>query len=183
MNITLPDRLFKLFALLGIIITGYTMHSSQTSYEIYQMKVLETSDEAKRNLLIEIYNNHLISLNIYFSIGLIMLVFSLIAWNSYERKQNSTKVRQNERIYSDCQSCGKEFSSKRQYGTNKDASINLGFCNDCYENGEYVNPSLTIQEVLSEAYKRGYKDPKLPLIFFTLKKRLESLDRWKRHEY
>ena len=46
-----------------------------------------------------------------------------------------------------CNSCGRPIV-KEDYGTNKDGSLNPDFCIDCYQNGEYTEPDITLEEMI-----------------------------------
>ena len=46
-----------------------------------------------------------------------------------------------------CNSCGRPIV-KEDYGTNKDGSPNDEFCIDCFQNGEYTEPDITLNEMI-----------------------------------
>ena len=49
-----------------------------------------------------------------------------------------------------CNSCGRPIV-REDYGTNKDGSPNDEFCIDCYQNGEYTEPDITLDEMIELA--------------------------------
>ena len=47
-----------------------------------------------------------------------------------------------------CQSCCMPLS-EGAYGTNADGSVNYDYCSYCYENGTFVAPDLTMEEMIA----------------------------------
>ncbi len=47
-----------------------------------------------------------------------------------------------------CQSCGMLLEDEDDYGTNKDGSKTDKFCKYCFSEGDFTNPSLTLQQML-----------------------------------
>lgn len=47
-----------------------------------------------------------------------------------------------------CNSCGRPIV-KEDYGTNKDGSLNSDYCIDCYQNGEFTEPDITLSEMIT----------------------------------
>lgn len=45
-----------------------------------------------------------------------------------------------------CQSCGFHFTGESK-GTNRDHSLNNDYCMNCFRNGEFTEPSLTMHEL------------------------------------
>ncbi len=61
-----------------------------------------------------------------------------------------------------CNSCGRPIV-KEDYGTNKDGSPNDEFCIDCFQNGEYTEPDITLNEMIIRKTKEMMeKNPRLP---------------------
>ena len=48
-----------------------------------------------------------------------------------------------------CNSCGKPMV-KGDYGTNKDHTENRDYCNECYQNGEFTEPDITLEEMIEK---------------------------------
>ena len=52
-----------------------------------------------------------------------------------------------------CNSCGKPMSRGDELGTNKDGSKNEYYCSECYQNGEFTEPNLTVQDMIVKKAK------------------------------
>lgn len=52
-----------------------------------------------------------------------------------------------------CNSCGKPIV-KADCGTNKDGSLNEDYCKECYQNGEFTEPDLTLNEMIIRCSKK-----------------------------
>ena len=46
-----------------------------------------------------------------------------------------------------CNSCGRPIV-KADYGTNADGSLNDEYCKDCFQNGEFTEPDITLEEMI-----------------------------------
>jgi ribosomal protein S14 len=82
--------------------------------------------------------------------GLFLIAIGIAVWFIEEKHKQQEKIKQFDKIYNSCQSCGNRFNSLRLYGKNQDGSFNLGLCKDCYDNGSLKEVDLTIEI----AYKR-----------------------------
>lgn len=117
--------------------------------------------------------------------GIILFLLGMIAWLSEDLIENrnnefNKNKKINERFYSNCQSCGMKFSSVRKYGTNKDETFSNAFCEDCFENGEFKESELTLEQVKENAkpyIKGNYFVKKIIL------NRLDKLERFNRNQY
>ncbi len=58
----------------------------------------------------------------------------------------STKKKPNEHI---CQSCSLSLEHDEK-GTEVDGTLNDHYCNDCYENGEFIEPEITLKEMIEK---------------------------------
>src|ERR1043166_8605064 len=47
-----------------------------------------------------------------------------------------------------CQSCSMPMQPPEDFGTNADGSRNTEYCHYCFQNGAFVNPNATMQEVI-----------------------------------
>jgi len=110
---------------------------------------------------------------VLFSIGILLWTF-----DSNEKSFSKNIIKQNEKVYSHCQSCGKDFSSMRKYGTNKDKSTNFAFCIKCYRKGHFENSKLTKDEFSKEFLAEFEQKSWLTKAF--VKRRLGGLERWKK---
>lgn len=83
-----------------------------------------------------------------------------------------------------CNSCGKPMSRTDELGTNEDGSPNEYYCADCYQNGEFTEPNLTVEDmIVKKAKEMMNKNPDLKeeeatglLIYF-----LPNLKRWNKN--
>ena len=61
-----------------------------------------------------------------------------------------------------CNSCGRPIV-KEDYGTNEDGSLNPEFCKDCFQEGKYTEPDITLTEMIVRKSKEMMeKNPRLP---------------------
>ena len=61
-----------------------------------------------------------------------------------------------------CNSCGRPIV-KADYGTNADGSLNEEYCKDCFQNGEFTEPDITLEEMITRKTKEMMeKNPRLP---------------------
>ena len=68
-----------------------------------------------------------------------------------------------------CNSCGKPIV-KEDYGTNEDGSLNPEFCKDCFQDGKYTEPDITLTEMIVRKSKEMMeKNPRLPHSYLDLK--------------
>ena len=51
-----------------------------------------------------------------------------------------------------CNSCGRPIV-KADYGTNADGSLNEEYCKDCFQNGEFTEPDITLEEMITRKTK------------------------------
>lgn len=65
-------------------------------------------------------------------------------------------------------------------GTNADGTTNYMYCSKCYEDGEFINPDMTVDEmqVLVKSKLKEFGFPGFIAGFFT--KGIPNLERWKR---
>jgi len=77
-----------------------------------------------------------------------------------------------------CQSCGMMIGNTGFLGTEKDGSASNEYCDECYNNGEFTNPDLTIDGmkdfVIDEMYSIGAPSAKIDLAV----NNLINLKRW-----
>lgn len=48
-----------------------------------------------------------------------------------------------------CQSCSMPLTDESLLGTEKDGSKNHEYCKYCYQNGSFVNPGITVEQMSS----------------------------------
>ena len=80
------------------------------------------------------------------------------------------------RAYNYCQSCAKVFSPILLHGKEKDGTTNLGFCEECYSNGEFTNSELTAEEVIT---KIENLNPKIK----NLQEKVSKMVRWNKNPF
>lgn len=85
----------------------------------------------------------------------------------------------NTKIYSECQSCERTIDPNiMNFGTEKNDTLSRCFCNQCYMDGEFVEPSLTLEEVKTKARKEMIEKG-IPLSVIDKKiSRIYKLKRW-----
>jgi hypothetical protein len=108
-------------------------------------------------------------------IGIVFFILGVSTW-IFDVYSSPDKIKQTEKMYRFCQSCGHHFSSFRLYGTNKDKTQNLALCIECYRNGKIKDPELSKNEFL-ELKRKEIKDLNW-LNRVILMKRFKSLERW-----
>lgn len=47
-----------------------------------------------------------------------------------------------------CQSCGTSLRNNTNLGSNYDGSMNFDFCGYCYQNGSFVYPDITVNDMI-----------------------------------
>jgi len=85
------------------------------------------------------------------------------------------------KTYRNCQSCGMPLKKDpKSGGTETDGTLSVKYCSYCYENGEFLQPDITAQE-MQEFVKNKLKDMggvfKLFANYFA--KKIPNLERWK----
>ena len=61
-----------------------------------------------------------------------------------------------------CQSCGLPFTDENK-GTNRDQSESEDYCNNCFQNGSFTEPSLSLREMEVRNLERAKKNENLTL--------------------
>lgn len=114
--------------------------------------------------------------------GFILFFIGLFIWviDSPDGEKDIL-VNLQDKLYSNCQSCGKKFTSSRKYGKEIDSSNNLAFCEDCYNEGKFTNSELTKEEFIEKANEEIKN--KNWLAKWILKNRFKNLERWNRNQY
>lgn len=79
-----------------------------------------------------------------------------------------------------CQSCGMPLSKDAQGGgTNADGTKNTEYCSHCYQNGQFTEPNISLEEMIVKV-KGKMKEMHIPGFlanFFT--KDMQNLKRWR----
>jgi len=61
-----------------------------------------------------------------------------------------------------CQSCGLPFTDESK-GTNRDQTKSEDYCINCFQNGNFVEPSLSLREMEIRELERAKKNENLTL--------------------
>lgn len=48
-----------------------------------------------------------------------------------------------------CQSCGMPMNNMTDFGTDRDGSINTEYCHFCYEDGEFTDQGISLEEKMA----------------------------------
>ncbi len=108
------------------------------------------------------------------NIGLVSLALGILIWLIHETdKPVNTTPR--------CHSCGRRFSAIRKKGTESDGAVNDSFCSTCYQEGQFTEPNLNLEELIKRV-KIEIPRKRFLKRYFTIL-RLKRLDRWQNTEY
>lgn len=83
--------------------------------------------------------------------------------------------------YKNCQSCGMPLNKdENSGGTEIDGSKSIMYCSHCYENGSFVLPNITVEEMRERVINKmvEMKFPKFLAKVFT--NNIYKLQRWSR---
>jgi radical SAM superfamily enzyme len=78
-----------------------------------------------------------------------------------------------------CQSCGMPMTIEESFGTNKDGSKNKDYCSFCFQNGKFIEPNLTKNQMIkriTKIMKQMYPEPMAKKM---AKDSVKNLKRWK----
>jgi hypothetical protein len=56
-----------------------------------------------------------------------------------------------------CQSCGMPLIKEADIGTNSDGSSSKDYCRFCFQNGDFTNPNLTMEEQIEKGIEISKK--------------------------
>ena len=54
------------------------------------------------------------------------------------------------KTYKTCQSCGMPLNRKTDFGTYKDGRSNSEYCHYCYQDGEFTDPGISMEEKIAK---------------------------------
>jgi radical SAM superfamily enzyme len=78
-----------------------------------------------------------------------------------------------------CQSCSMPLDKPELLGTEKDGSKSKEYCTYCYQNGEFVNPAMTLSE-MKTLVKEKMTEMKIDNAIINMAvSTLPNLKRWK----
>lgn len=86
------------------------------------------------------------------------------------------------KVYSNCQSCGMPLKrDAKGGGTNADGSKSVMYCSNCYDQGKFILPEITLNE-MKERVKSKLKEFGFPgFLAGIYTKNIPKLERWKNH--
>lgn len=80
-----------------------------------------------------------------------------------------------------CQSCGMPLQQDEDFGTETDGSKSGKYCRYCYQNGQFTDPDMTMEEMLETAAK-GWSDQDPNVTYEQaleqMRQMLPNLERW-----
>jgi hypothetical protein len=124
----------------------------------------------------------------YFTLAFLGIIITYLGYNGMEKLQKlnekliEVEIDSKVRKYRHCQSCGKNYSAVRVNGKDKNGNYNPAFCIDCYDDGEFKEPVLTLKEFKLRT-ETILKQQKGYLLKRRLKIKFEKLERWLTNEY
>lgn len=85
----------------------------------------------------------------------------------------------NTKVYKECQSCERTIDLIiMNYGTERDGTFSRCFCNQCYKDGEFTEPLVTLEEMKQKVLKEMIKKGTLPYVIERKVNRIYKLKRW-----
>ncbi|MFZ6025792.1 MAG: zinc ribbon domain-containing protein [Bacteroidota bacterium] len=153
---------------------------SQNRQQIFMKKIENLDERIKSEADLPILILSLIVL----IIGMLHFFYGLNILEKRESNNNQLLLRQNAGLpftHERCQSCGKNFSSMVSYGTNLDKTNNYSFCKECYSEGDFIEPNISLNEMRIKVEKDLFNLSKRRRKRIT--KSLEYLERWKKDRY
>jgi len=81
-----------------------------------------------------------------------------------------------------CQSCSMPLINDELLGTEKDGSKNREYCKYCYQDGSFVNPEMSLDEMRSFISKKMKEMNINEAITNIAVNSLPNLKRWKEHD-
>ncbi|MHC4661383.1 MAG: zinc ribbon domain-containing protein [Planctomycetota bacterium] len=83
-----------------------------------------------------------------------------------------------------CQSCSMPLDSEEKFGTEEDGSASEYYCRFCYQNGQFMQPDMTVDEMINTL--AGFRSEKMGITVEEAKEQLAefipTLWRWQHHE-
>jgi hypothetical protein len=116
--------------------------------------------------------------------GFALLIIGFVGFLLYKERQDSLQLRNRYEkpvYHKRCQSCSKIFDSMTKRGTEKTGTLSAAFCQDCYIDGDFVEPDLTQKEMIGRTKKNisNYKK----IARFIILNRIKFLERWNGDRY
>jgi Putative zinc ribbon domain len=80
--------------------------------------------------------------------------------------------------YTICQSCGMPMDREELMGIENDLSKSTIYCSDCYRNGEFTHPEMTLQAMKDHVKVKLQKDKASEKTISLSLNRISYLSRW-----
>lgn len=78
-----------------------------------------------------------------------------------------------------CQSCSMPIDQEELMGTEKDGSKNMAYCKYCYQQGSFVHPTMSLDEMKIMVKEQMKKRKIDPAVIDMAVSSLPNLRRWK----
>ena len=173
MNWEISNKGDKVFLTVGFSLVAYSV------YQLDKLKLKQldfvhnaSTDFETIQSLFQTYSDWYVKI---FYLGLVITFIGVVFWIREFGPLDLTKKR-----FSNCQSCGEKFSGIKNYGNNSDKMPNYSFCDKCYTDGKFVNPEMTIEEILTEENKKNYNKN---FSLLTFENYIRNLERWNSKKY
>jgi hypothetical protein len=85
----------------------------------------------------------------YLEFGIVFFILGVNIWLLDIYFESKKIIKQTDKVFNFCQSCGHNFTSIRTNGTEKDKSNNFAFCIECYKKGKLKEPELTNEDFIN----------------------------------
>lgn len=154
-------------------------YDSLYKYQDYKIEIFnKKADQISNRLRMAVNDSERVSKDYRFVlwIGVFYFTIGMILWGIDEYSNSQNLIKQNEKLYAYCQSCGKRFSSIRNYGTEIDNSKNYAFCKECYSDGEFKDSNLSQEDFLIAAKDKIKQENWLTRKIYM--NHLRRLERW-----
>lgn len=132
--------------------------------------------------LIELIDEKSLHGGVLLLVGYFLLVIGLYTWISRETIEKNLLKRKSLDLptFSDkCQSCGKRFDSMVHYGTETLSKKNYHFCSECYRNGYFTEPNMTLNGMKIKIKREFIKKKKSRWVIYRYLQQISNLERWK----
>lgn len=144
--------------------------------ELYEKSVEINIKNSQKEQQYDMYNTAGDSFGYFGAVaGIMFLTFGLALMYYESYSQNS--------FGGLCESCGKEFNAVIIAGKERDGQENPHFCNNCYSDGKFNEPDLTVDKIVirvkEELRAIGTPNKKIARTIKVIK----ELDRWKSQHY
>lgn len=154
-----------------------------------EIKRIRNEIEYKRSLLESVImnkddNKYYLIFTIHIFVILLILGLYGVLWGfwAWYSKQQKLKDKEQLRDYiklgeisERCNSCAKTMSKESLRPKEKNEDFNFIYCSDCYENGEFIEPNLTLKQMKKKIGKK-YKNK---ILLWWRLIQIDKLERWR----